>query len=311
MAALLTGCQFVKPFEPARIIHEDAHGGGSIVSFNTAETLLASGGWAGYIRLWAIPGGEEKLRWHAHDEEISGIQFAKQDQEIVTAGYDGMVKVWSVTGTLLRKSKTVEPIRSMVVDEAENLIITGHADGFVRLWQLDTLLLKASRRTRDSDIRAVAWSAPQRLIASSAFDGSVWLWPLGKDSYELPKSSSDARTLTFSEQGTVLLGAGWFHLFRWDLSDRTLKEISTEHAGIIRNIKLVNDGRSLATISRQTDSSVLFIDPGTGAVQRRFQPHDMCGKDVSVSKNNRFMATTSDDGSVRIWWLDQPKPIEP
>ncbi|MBT5228996.1 MAG: hypothetical protein HOM11_01845 [Methylococcales bacterium] len=302
----LTGCELVKPFEPASIIHEDAHGGGSIVEFNAKETVLASGGWAGIIRLWVIPDGSASLQWQAHKDEITGIQFIAEDRKMVTASYDGSIRVWTSEGALLLSSQVMQPVRSMAVSEADNLVVTGHVGGFVRMWQLDSLKLIQSRQTRNSDIRAVAWSAKKQTVASSAFDGSVWLWPKEKQSIELEAPSSDARTLTFTQSGDTLLGGGWFHVFKWDLNAQKLTIIETEYAGIIRNMQLVENEQSLATISRQTDSAVLFIDPNTGVVQRRFQSHDLCGQDVTVSRNNRFMASTSDDASVRIWWLKSP-----
>ena len=75
-------------------------------------------------------------------------------------------------------------------------------------------------------------------------------------------------------------------------------------SGIIKSIQFTDGGSELASISRQTDSSVYFLDPDTGAVTRRFQQHELCGAAVAVSDNGRYLATTSDDASVRIWKLE-------
>jgi len=80
--------------------------------------------------------------------------------------------------------------------------------------------------------------------------------------------------------------------------------LSTPHHGIIKSVEYLAAGDVLATISRQTDSSVYFLDPASGALLRRFQQHDLCGADISVSPDGRYLATTSDDASVRIWMLD-------
>jgi len=61
----------------------------------------------------------------------------------------------------------------------------------------------------------------------------------------------------------------------------------------------------LATISRQTDSAVLFLDPLTGVSKKRFQSHDLCGVEITVSRNRNFLATTSDDSSIKIWRLNK------
>jgi len=304
LSLLLSSCQLVKPFVPADVIIEDAHGGGSLVRFNAQETILVSGGWAGKLRFWHLPAGTAGISWQAHDDELTGASFIQHDEALVTTGYDGWIKRWSASGTLLQQVDTHSAIRSMVLDEAEDVLITGHVDGSVRVWRLQDLRLMAQKHHHAKDIRAVTWYGPKKWIASSSFDGTVWLWPLGKPPVKLETPPSDARTLSFAEGGKTLLGGGWFHLFRWSLQNQTLQVVKTEHAGIIRNMQLVQQGKTLATISRQTDSAVLFLDPNTGKVKQRFQSHDLCGADVTVSRRHRFMATTSDDASVRIWRLD-------
>ena len=115
----------------------------------------------------------------------------------------------------------------------------------------------------------------------------------------------DTWTLAFSPDGQWLSGGTWFRLYRWNLDDGSLTTVSTEHYGLIKSVQYTGKGESLATISRQTDSSVYFLDPVSGAVTRRFQRHDLCGADVSVSPDGRYLATTSDDASVRIWVLGE------
>jgi len=118
----------------------------------------------------------------------------------------------------------------------------------------------------------------------------------------------DAWTLAFSPDGARLYGAGWFRLLRWRLDTDELQVMSTEHGGIIRSIQFGPDGDYLASISRQTDSAVLFLDPEDGHVLRRFQRHDLCGGYVTVSANGRALATTSDDASVRLYDLTEAAP---
>ena len=78
--------------------------------------------------------------------------------------------------------------------------------------------------------------------------------------------------------------------------------LPTQHHGIIKSVEYVSDD-VLATISRQTDSSVYFLDPASGETLRSFQRHELCGGDIAISPGGRYLATTSDDASVRIWVL--------
>ena len=77
----------------------------------------------------------------------------------------------------------------------------------------------------------------------------------------------------------------------------------TRHRGIIRSIGYLPGSNLLASISRQTDSAVYLLDPESGAVVRRLQQHDLCGASIALSPDGHYLATTSDDASVRIWDL--------
>jgi len=304
----LVSCQTSTHIVPANVIIENAHGGGSVVKFNNNETILASAGWSGYIRLWNSNNGTKRFSWKAHKGEVTGLYFTDSDQLIISSGYDGLIKIWTTSGKLVKQSDSLHSIRSMVIDEQSNLIVTGHNDGVVRTWALTTLKPLKQRKQHNSAIRAVAYSSHNHMIASSGTWGQVILWPESEPSIKLPSPITDIRTLTFTQNGKTLLGGGWFKLYRWTLKDRKMQALDTEHRGIIRNMQLFDNDATLATISRQTDSAVLLLDPQTGAVKQRFQSHDLCGVDVTVSKNQNFLATTSDDASVRIWRLENKKP---
>ncbi len=303
--SLLTGCVAPGPQQPPDIRVDDAHLGGSIVAFNDSETLLASGGWEGDIRLYSLPGGNAAGGWHAHSDSVNGLKFLRSGQ-LVSAGYDGFLARWNDKGTKLQKVETPAPITHMVASETLNRIVTGHDDGTVRLWRLTDFTLLATHHDHTSAVRAVALDATTGRIASSSSDGSVVVWRPDHSSRRFVRPPTDAWSLVFDPHGHYLYGGGWFDLFRWKVADGSLTVMPTEHRGIIKSLDFNADGTKLASISRQTDDAVYFLDPGTGKVVRRFQPHDLCGAYIRLSDEGHYLATTSDDASVRVWHLQSP-----
>lgn len=298
-ALLVTGCMHTAPAPDVRV--DDAHVGGSIVAFNPEETLLASGGWEGNIRLYALPGGGDAGGWKAHDDSVNGLLFMDSG-ELLSAGYDGKVVRWQRDGTRERMLETV-PVTHMVANEDADRMVTGHNDGSVRLWRLSDLSVLAQHREHGGAVRAVAFDQVHGRVGSSSTDGSVVLWDGEGSVTRLPRPTTDAWSLTFAPDGSALYGGGWFDLYRWDVRRHTLTVLDTEHHGIIKSLDFNNAGTALASISRQTDSSVYFLDPRTGAVSRRFQRHDLCGGYIQLSRSGRYLATTADDASVRVWHL--------
>jgi len=308
---LVNGCGSTHPSRAPDVIVEDAHSGGSAVALASGAPILASGGWEGRIRVYALPGGGGIGSWQAHGGSVNGLAFTNGAERLVSAGFDGRVVEWSAEGRALRSRDTGRPVLHMVLDEAADRMVTGHADGSVMLWRLSDWTPLEVRRVHAAAVRAVAYHGATGRVASSSRDGSVSVWRQDGPLRQLSEPPTDAWSLLFSADGALLFGGGWFDLFRWRLSDGGLTVLDTDHSGIIKSLDLAPDGRALASISRQTDSAVYFLDPESGATVARFRRHDLCGAAIAVSADGRYMATTSDDASVRIWRLEGPPGAGP
>jgi WD40 repeat protein len=307
---VLTACSSRPVGEAPAVINAQAHSGGSVVVFSPSGDLLASAGWEGAVRLWRIPEGSPVLAWQAHVDSVNGMAFIDAGQRLVTAGFDGRIVRWSIDGQLLDQVESPAPITHMTALESADRLLSGHADGSVRLWRLSDLSLLQTQALHRGRVKAVAIAPGGERYASSGRDGAVFTWLEHAPVRRLEDPPADAWTLAFSPDGRWLMGGSWFRLYRWQLTDASLQMLPTGHRGIIRSIKFLPDNATLASISRQTDSAVYFLDPVTGATVRRFQRHELCGADISISPDGRYLATTSDDASVRIWDLSAGRQVE-
>lgn len=303
----LSGC-VSPPRIPANVILRDAHNNGYTLAFDSRSETLASGGSEGRIRLWRLPDGKELSGWKAHTDSLQGLVFLDHDRELLSAAYDGTLAHWTRDGALLKRLNTPAPVTGMAADEAANLVVTGHSDGHVRLWRLADLSLARDLHPHRGAVRAVAYHAATRQLASSGTDGRVFYWRGREEPRPLPSPPTDAQDLAFAPDGTFLMGSGWFNLFRWQLDNAILQILPTAHHGIVKSISFSRDGRTLASIGRQTDSAVYLLDARTGVVLKRFQPHELCGSFVRLSPDGRYLASTSDDASVHVWDLQHPLP---
>lgn len=306
MLVLLWGCA-AAPWDEPLWSREDAHGNGSVVAFDAASAWFASGGLEGRIRLWRLPDGEPGRGWTGHRGPVMGLAFPGRDRSLLSVGWDGTLALWRSPGVLARRVVTGTPVTALAIDRESGRAVTGHDDGSVRWWSLPGLDELDRARIHRASVRATAIQAGGTTAASSADDGTVMLRSLRGAPRALAEPPTDAWSLVFSADGRYLFGGGWFDLYRWTLDepgDDGLRLLPTEHHGIIAALDVLPDG-GLASISRQTDSAVYILDPESGDSRRRFRRHDLCGAAIRVSPDGRWLGTTSDDASVRLWRLDR------
>jgi WD40 repeat protein len=299
---LFGACQGVPP-RPPEVIVENGNSGGSVLATSPDSRWVASGGWSGWVRVWALENGAAHAAWRAHNDSVNGVLFSQDGTRVLTAGYDGRMALWTIGGRLIDQWPTGSPVTGFAAASGADRVVTGHDDGSVRLWRTDGTPLETWSQVHGGRVRAVALDADGSSISAAGTDGQVTFWKTGDTPRRLEAPPSDARALLFDPQGTRLIGAGWFELFQWELPGGKLRRIETEHRGIINDLEFLPDGR-VASISRQTDSSVLLLDPLSGKTLERLQRHDLCGVAVAPSPDGRFLATTSDDATVRIWRLE-------
>lgn len=299
----LAGCAWQDHIPPApSVVLVDVHSGGTRVTFSPHNRWLASAGRSGRIALYRMPEAAFVRAWQAHTDSVNGLAFLDASR-LLSAGYDGRMYIWDINGERLRTYDGQAPIRDLAADPAGGDIITGHADGTIRRWRIDRSTPVAIHRSHGRAVRAVAYHPSSGRIASSSTDGTVVLRLADGSARTLQAPPSDAWSLHFNADGTRLWGGGWFDLFRWELERGGFEVVPSEHRGIIKTLRRQTANGPFASISRQTDSSILLLDPHDGSTLQRLGTHELCGADVYLSRDGRWVASTADDGAVWIWRL--------
>jgi len=308
----LVGCASTQPaLQPNVILERTLQDGGSALGVDPASTRVVGGGWDGTVQIWQLADGKELIRWRAHQGTVHGAVFLDANR-ILTASYDGGVAIWDTSGNRLASYGAGSPVTAFDITPDLSTFVTGHADGYVRWWQTKGVKPLGQMAVHDgAEVLAVAMHPNGTMAASSDDDGRVALVaPDGKYRW-LDEPPTDALTLTFAREGGALYGAGWFKLFRWDSAGEKVTVLGTDHRGEIKRIAFTPDGRELASISRQTDSAVLMLDPASGRTLRAIGKHDLCGGVVMLSPDGRYLVSTSDDATVRVWDRRNPRYGQP
>jgi len=307
----LLGCTVVTPAQAPLIRKEQVHPfGATTIAFSPNGEYLASGGQFGEIIVWQMPQLQKITDWVSHrGSQVRALVWV-DNQRLLSAGEEGSLVLHDVKlGETARLPQQGE-LTALGWNAAEQILYSGNQQGELkaRLLKPDWPLL--SQKKWPAGITALDVSSSGQLAVATD-DDQVYLLPsdLSKQR-QLPSAEQTVWTLSFSPDGTSLMGGTWFHVARWDVSSGKLQVLDTEHNGQVISLAWAPDGSHYATIGRNTDAQVRWTNVGSGVVERRMSAHALCGYAVRVSPNGKYLATSSEDESIRLYDLAAPyKPV--
>ncbi len=271
-----------------------------------------------------------------HADEVRWVEAVPGTDDVVSAGYDGLVARWSPAAAgpqALWRSRG----RAHVVRPAPDgaLIAAGGDDGAVRLLAADGRVV-AEPSGLAANVGQLAWSPDGRWLAGADAGGAVWLWPrAGGPGRRLDGPRVEIESLAFDRAGAaVLAGDDDGGVWRWDIAtgaitgrDRAAAEVlalwsdgarvaAVDATGALRRWRIAADGlRDDGVIATAVASkSAAFADDATavlGAVDGRVlritgddvavvARHPVQVRAVAIADDGRI-ASGGDDGSLRLW----------
>ncbi len=291
----------------------------------------------------AINASNIEVVFRGHDGEVGDVAFAPDGHTMVSVGQDSRILIWDApTGTVSHDIPPAQGVLPIVFDPDGEWIAAGLSDGEVAIRDAATGDIERMLHTRDlvsqvevtpdgdlliasADDGARVWrtdtweqvvsipSAPSGtymanlspsgdLIATANGDGSIGIFD--GNTGHLIRTLEGHRDLAYAVQfdgtGERLLSVGFDRMVRvWDV--RTGEELSELlHDLLISSAEFV--GRDY--IVTFDNSSVGRIwDLVSGGIASELRGHTAFGASVAVGPTADRVASTSDDGTVRIWRL--------
>ncbi|KAM5235460.1 LOW QUALITY PROTEIN: telomerase protein component 1 [Ctenodactylus gundi] len=286
------------------------------VAFNAPGRVVAVGRLDRMVELWAWQEGARLATFPAHCSSPAAVLFLHAGCQLLTAGEDGKVHVWSETlgrpwgclGTL-----PLSAALSVALSTDGDRVAVGYRADGIRIYKISSGSQGTQCQMLDVAVSALVWLSPQ-VIVSGAEDGSLQGWMLKESSlqslwllsrYQKPVlglATSRDLLASASEDFTVRLWPRQLLTQALKAEDFPCGAELRGHGGPVTCCSFSADGGSLATGGR--DRSLLCWDVTMPQAPHLIYSFPACHRDwitdCAWTKDN-LLISCSIDGSLGLW----------
>ncbi len=200
------------------------------VRFNATGDLLVSGSQDGLALVWSVASGDLVARLAPDTDWVYGVTFCRTSNGVVTAGANGVLKLWEFDARGEATCAEFEPqplqkdaphlgesakrpgILDVVFDSAGKMLTAGDQEGKVVFWDFTTRKPLDFELVRDrasgAPVRRLAFSPDGGLLACGRTDDSVSIWRMdnGALTRSLRPHKGSVQDLAFHPHESCLLG---------------------------------------------------------------------------------------------------------
>ena len=152
----------------------------------------------------------------------------------------------------------------------------------------------------DSAVWSLALSADGQTLVSGGEDNTIKVWNLQTKDLKFASRQLDTiRSLSLSNDGTILASASGDLIKIWDLQGKTLIRTLKGHQSTIWSVDISPDGSMLASASG--DRTIKLWNLHTGELIRTLTGHTDRVFAVNFSPDGLTLASASQDNTVKLW----------
>jgi WD40 repeat protein len=303
-------------FAPPRVLkgHEDA-----VTSIDVSRNgdLIATASLDRTVRLWDARTGKPSRVLRGHQDEVYMVAFSPNGERLSSSSYDGRVLVWDVaSGKVLRTLTVADWSTTLDFSADGRQLAVGSQNRNVTIFDVRTGNVLRTLETKNS-VYEVAFSPNGRYLAVGY--RSIDVWDLQTNQIAKSLRQTGVTSIAFSPDSQLIAaGSGDKSVRIWKVeTGEQLKKLETDTPLVwqlpsgdqsvrskmpVTSVSFSPDGKLLAM---GTGRAVHLWDVSTGNQVRTLEAHTKSVTDVAFLRDGNSLASSSLDGTARIWSLNQ------
>jgi WD40 repeat protein len=218
------------------------------------------------VRLWDLSNPSPELVLPNGDTVANDADLSPDGSLVVTAGQDGVARLWTSGGELAKELRGHQAkLNSVAFSPDGASVVTASDDGTARLWEVDTGRSRTLAGHR-ADVRSAGFSPDGTLVVTAGGrdrTARIWDAPTGEQLRVLRGHSNIVIAAAFGPDGERIVTASGDNSARiWDADSGRALTVLNGHRDLLFAARFSPDGRSIVTAS--LDGTARVWDAATG-----------------------------------------------
>jgi WD40 repeat protein len=252
-----------------------------------------------------------------HTDIVKGLVHLPGGRQIITCSLDGSLRLWDLESGIQigedwrDEGDKTAAVYKMALSPNGKTVVSGSGNGKMKMWDVETGKVIQKWTGDTENLLSVCWSADGNRVVSGSWDGIAGVSDIktGKRILKIKTGHKYAPAVIYSPNDAQI-ATGGFNKNAVKIWDAKTGELLTtlQHEYFVQSLAWTSDAKKLITASR---GPIRIFNTATWQQIAILEGHKDYVNAITLTLNNRLLASASDDQTVRIWNLDTTLPVGP